>query len=168
MEESDKPKLLSKIILISLVIIMGWGLLMEPRHRPYNAFRGVFVSSQHLDSVGSVGSQIRGNSIQSINSPLFVQSHTLGSIMEEDIDKWDIIVDKIIQCESQNQMVWGDLHLPIKAYGVAQFQFRTFEWLKELANAPRLNFYKEKDQVWLLKWALQNNYGYLWSCYNKI
>jgi len=82
--------------------------------------------------------------------------------------KIDYIANQIIECESNNKMVWGDNHLPVKAYGVAQFQLETFNWLKKLANRPELNYYSEEDQVWLLKWAIKNKKGYLWTCYNKL
>lgn len=82
--------------------------------------------------------------------------------------KVSYIANQIIMCESNNKMVWGDNNLPVKAYGVAQFQLGTFNWLKKLANRPELNYYNEEDQVWLLKWAIKNKKGSLWSCYNKL
>lgn len=113
--------------------------------------------------------KLQDNILYAVNSSLIIKEQSYGIIMfdleeREEITQTDIIAENIIQCESSNQMKWGDLHLPIHAYGVAQFQFRTFEWLKGLAQAPSLNFYKEDDQVWLLKWAIDNGYLYLWSC----
>ncbi len=79
---------------------------------------------------------------------------------------------KVIECESNwrhydenGNILVGDKHLPLQAYGIAQYQIRTFNWLKGLAGREYLCWTKEEDQIWLLKWAIENGYGYLWSCF---
>ena len=152
MNKENKWVIAILLLLITTGFLIGW-LIKGDCSKPYKQVR---------------------NYLEAINSPLFIKEYSMGAIMfdleeeEERGTQIDIMVDRIIDCESQNQMIWGDHNLPIKTYGVAQFQERTFNWLKELANAPRLNYYKEADQVYLLKWALENNYGYLWSCYKKL
>ena len=77
------------------------------------------------------------------------------------------LADKIIECESggKHDGVWGDGG---KSFGIAQFQKITFNELKEKAEMKWLNYYERNDQIILLKWALQNGYGYHWTCYKII
>jgi len=78
------------------------------------------------------------------------------------------MIDKIIMCESSwDNTKWGDLGKEYPAYGLAQFQERTFYWLANLAD-KELNWKNATDQVWLLRWAIDNNYGYLWTCYGYL
>ncbi len=88
------------------------------------------------------------------------------SISEEE-KYFDQLTEDIIQCESQGKMVWGDLELAYPAFGIAQFQRRTFNWLSNLANKD-LDYNSEQDQRWLLRWALENNYGRMWTCYEIV
>ena len=75
------------------------------------------------------------------------------------------LIEKIIQCESGGiHEKWGDLDKKYPVYGVAQFQERTFYWLADLAG-QELEWKNEQDQRWLLEWAIENDYGYLWTCY---
>jgi hypothetical protein len=73
---------------------------------------------------------------------------------------------KILTCESgyRHDGVWGDNG---KSYGIAQFQKRTFNNFKKLAGRPELSWYSQKDQLWLLDWALRHNFGKYWTCYKK-
>jgi hypothetical protein len=87
--------------------------------------------------------------------------------ISEEEKYFDKLTEDIIQCESQGKMVWGDLNLKHKAYGVAQFQERTFKWLCELSGKD-LNYYSAEDQKELLRWALENNYGRMWTCYEIV
>jgi len=80
---------------------------------------------------------------------------------------FDKLTEAIIKCESQGEMVWGDLDKPHKAYGVAQFQKRTFDWLCELSGKD-LDYYSAEDQKELLRWALENWHGRLWTCYSVV
>jgi hypothetical protein len=88
--------------------------------------------------------------------------------MKSEEDKYyDWLAENIIMCESEGKMVWGDLDLEYKAFGVAQFQERTFNWLSKLSG-KKLDYDNQEHQKELLRWALENNYGYLWTCYNKV
>ena len=68
----------------------------------------------------------------------------------------DVKIEKeklsILTCESgiRHAGVWGDQG---RSYGIAQFQKRTFEYLKEKAGNSKLNWKVQKDQLWLLDWA---------------
>lgn len=72
----------------------------------------------------------------------------------------------IIDCESgiRHEGVWGDGG---RSYGIAQFQYRTFAWMRGLAARPDLKWKNRHDQLWLLDWALRNGYGRYWTCYEK-
>ena len=74
----------------------------------------------------------------------------------------------IIECESSgNHDVWGDLDYEYPAYGIAQFQERTFYWMAELSGRNGLDWKSEADQRWLLEWAIANGYGNYWTCFNE-
>ncbi|MEK6744264.1 MAG: hypothetical protein AABZ15_11660 [Nitrospirota bacterium] len=78
----------------------------------------------------------------------------------------------IILCESDynrnngtiRHTAWGDGG---KSYGVAQFQFRTFNDLRTQAGRPDLRWKNRDDQIWLLDWALRHGYGKYWTCYSR-
>ena len=73
----------------------------------------------------------------------------------------------VIECESSgnHEGIWGDCALPYPAYGIAQFQKRTFDFLKRLAERKDLSYWDKNDQVWLLNWAMDNGFGHYWTCY---
>jgi len=73
------------------------------------------------------------------------------------------LAEVIIQKESNGKMVWGDHDKKHKAFGIAQFQERTFNWLKKESGMPYLEWKNEQDQETLLIWALAHDYCYLWS-----
>jgi hypothetical protein len=154
-EADERGRLWTKII-ITLLLITGIGI-------------GLAIKKDC-----ELPTKLQDNILSAFNSSIIIKEQSYGSIVfnlkeePEIITQTDIIVENIIQCESQNQMVWGDLDLPIHAFGVAQFQERTFNHLKELANTPNLDFYKETDQIWLLKWAIENGYGNYWTCYRLL
>jgi hypothetical protein len=78
------------------------------------------------------------------------------------------IVLKVLQCESSfRNNVWGDVDTKYPSYGIAQFQERTFNWLKELAGRKELNWKNPSDQIWLLRWSIEHGYGHYWTCYRK-
>jgi len=87
--------------------------------------------------------------------------------ISEEEKYFDKLTEDIIQCESRGLMVWGDLDKPHKAYGVAQFQKRTFDWLCKLSGKT-LDYHSAQDQRELLRWAIENDYGYLWTCHRNI
>jgi len=75
----------------------------------------------------------------------------------------DIIASKIMFRESGGvHNIWGDLDYEFPAFGIGQFQNRTFYWLADLANKD-LEWENEQDQIWLLKWAIENGHCNLWS-----
>jgi accessory colonization factor AcfC len=72
---------------------------------------------------------------------------------------------QIVMCESGGKHdVWGDLDKPYPAYGIAQFQKRTFNYFKKLAGKPELKWKNQDDQLWLLRWAIRNGYSKHWTC----
>lgn len=78
----------------------------------------------------------------------------------------EVEIAEIIQCESggRHDGVWGDGG---RSYGIAQFQERTFDWLGEKAGMRDPNWKSREDQITLLRWAVANGYGYLWTCYGE-
>lgn len=74
---------------------------------------------------------------------------------------------KVIECESsgRHEGVWGDGG---RSYGIAQFQRRTFGYLAEKSGIEGLDWKDRDDQIWLLRWSIDNGYGDLWTCYRKI
>ena len=72
----------------------------------------------------------------------------------------------IILCESnvKHHGVWGDGG---KSYGIAQFQYVTFNELRKEAGRPDLHWKDRDDQLWLLDWALRHGYGKYWSCFGQ-
>lgn len=112
--------------------------------------------------------------LSAINSPIFIPTRIVGTMFikakvptKEEKNIIDL-AEAIIECESGNEMVWGDTTLKYPAYGVAQFQERTWNWMKELSGMYWLNYNSPQDQKRLLIWALSNGYGSHWACYNKI
>ena len=75
------------------------------------------------------------------------------------------VMEAIIQCESsgEHEGKWGDIEKKYPAYGIAQFQERTFYWLSEKAGTKG-NWKNKYDQIDLLEWAIDNGYSYLWTC----
>jgi hypothetical protein len=72
----------------------------------------------------------------------------------------------ILLCESgvKHEGVWGDGG---RSYGICQFQYRTFDWMRRSAGRPELRWKNRNDQLWLLDWALRNGHGKYWTCYGK-
>jgi len=56
-----------------------------------------------------------------------------------------------------------NLHGEHGEYGVAQFKYESFEWLKGKANMPWLEWTDHGDQVALLDWCLRNGYRSHWT-----
>lgn len=81
-------------------------------------------------------------------------------------EKTEVIIRKIIQCESEGKEdVWGDKNYIYPAYGITQIQNRTFLWLSDISGKKNLKWKNPKHQIELLKWALLNGQGDLWTCY---
>jgi len=86
--------------------------------------------------------------------------------VEEEI-KFLETLKSIILAESDgiHEGVWGD---DGKSYGIAQFQFSTFEYLKKLAGMENLEWKKPLDQIVLLTWCIRNNVAQkYWTTYPK-
>lgn len=78
-------------------------------------------------------------------------------------------IDDVINCESGGKHdVWGDLDYKYPAFGKLQFQRRTFNWLSDKSNNTDLHWKNSNDQIFLFNWAMENNYGHLWTCYRKL
>lgn len=77
------------------------------------------------------------------------------------------LIDKVLRCESsyRHENLWGDLNYTFPAYGIAQFQERTFKELAGKAGYKNLEWKDKEDQVRILAWGLRNGYGKRWSCY---
>lgn len=87
----------------------------------------------------------------------------LGRI-ESKLDKWATLYD-VANCESElDHNAIGDNG---KAKGVLQFHENTFNWLAGKAKVKEFQWLDRTDQLKIGLWALDNNYGYLWSCYGK-
>jgi len=96
-----------------------------------------------------------------------IQNNSLVAVSPLYLPHIQVLADRIVDCESRGKMVWGDLDKEHPAFGVAQFQKRTFDWLNELRGTT-LNYFDEQDQRSMLYWAIKNGYIYLWSCSSKI
>ena len=103
------------------------------------------------------------------------QQPNIEKLLEADKEITDRIellltVNSIILCESsgKHENTWGDKNYKYPAYGIGQFQKRTFYWLSEKAGYKNLKWESKKDQVKLLMWAVDNKYGKLWTCYKNI
>lgn len=82
-----------------------------------------------------------------------------------EVDKYKEVIENIIMCESGgDHTVIGDKDYIYQAHGILQYQKRTFEYLKKLANMTELNIESEEDQITLFKWSLSNGYGEYWTC----
>jgi hypothetical protein len=53
------------------------------------------------------------------------------------------------------------------AYGKWQFHEKTFYWMAGLAGFKGLDWKNEADQDLVGNWAIENDYGYLWTCYRQ-
>ena len=81
-----------------------------------------------------------------------------------------LTAQNIVMCESsaRHDGVWGDKHKSYPAYGIGQFQERTFYWLADKAEMTGLKWNKVDDQLRLLLWAIDNGHANLWTCYRRI
>lgn len=53
------------------------------------------------------------------------------------------------------------------ANGIAQFHEATFDWMKEQAGMPQLQYENPQDQIILMEWAISRNLGSNWTTYRK-
>jgi len=94
---------------------------------------------------------IRGNTLEGV-SPLPQTASNITQLME-----------CIIQCESGGD---NDVRGKEGEIGIAQFKPETWDWLTEKLG-ENLNIYSKSDQLKVLRWSLENGYGYLWTCFQK-
>lgn len=118
------------------------------------------------------------DNVEPITQTLFnkPQTYLIEEVKDEDIIKnsdvitepLDAILTDVIYCESKgNPNAIGDLGLEHKAYGILQFQIRTFKYLSELSGLYG-SIDNSDDQIRLFKWAIANGYGKYWyNCYYK-
>jgi hypothetical protein len=165
--EISADRLLKITIFLGFTVLLGIGMVLKPHQSPYNAIREAIISNGYISSpeilnpLKTQNYTINDSELSSINSTLFVRSETLANL--DDINP---IVYDVIWCESKgDHSAIGDLNYEYQAFGIAQFQIRTFNWLKELSGYYNLRIENEKDQIILLNWAINNDFGYLWSCY---
>lgn len=87
------------------------------------------------------------------------------AVIQQKEEAVQIVTSRITYCESRNI---HDRTSNKGAYGRAQFMKPTFNWMKNLAKHPELEWRNEKDQMWLLDWAVRNGYGSHWqTCYRQ-
>lgn len=92
-------------------------------------------------------------------------------VKEELIKQIELLltVQSIVMCESSGKHEqWGDHNKKYPAFGIGQFQERTFYWLAGKAGFKNLNWKKVDDQLNVLIWAVDNGFGNLWTCYRKV
>ena len=65
---------------------------------------------------------------------------------------------------------WGDLDLQYPVYGIAQFQNRTFNWMKKEAGWDWMEWKNDEHQLQLMEWAFEQGEEYKrhWSCYRTL
>ncbi|MFP4019329.1 MAG: hypothetical protein ACLFUH_08765 [Bacteroidales bacterium] len=136
------------LLIVSLFVVVIWGYFVF-NFKNNNLASHVSNNELFLDSIST--SHHKPQVLASYKTP-----------------KWK----QVIECESDwrhynksGYLLEGDQHLPRQAYGIAQFQVRTFRELKNKAGKPELRLENKEDQIWLLKWAIKNGYGKKWSCY---
>lgn len=72
----------------------------------------------------------------------------------------------IIECESSGRHnVSGDDGV---SYGIAQFRKATFQEFAKQAGMKGMRYRNPVHQLRVMNWALDNGYGYRWSCYRKM
>ena len=72
--------------------------------------------------------------------------------------------DMVMNCESGGlDTAVGDKGL---AYGPMQFHRETFDWMKQKANLPLLEYTNPQDQLTLAAWAFAHGYQNNWSCFS--
>jgi hypothetical protein len=124
-----------------------------------------------------LGALVSGKSTLT-TQPLFTKPQTflIEEVKDEVVNKEDGVITEpldevikdVINCESRgNPNLVGDLGLKYKAYGILQFQIRTFNSLSELSGLYG-SIDNSDDQIKLFKWAIANGYGRYWyNCYYK-
>ena len=72
----------------------------------------------------------------------------------------------IIECESSGRHnAVGDDGV---SYGIAQFRKETFYEFAKQAKFSGLRYRNPIHQLKVMSWAMDNGYGYRWTCYRKL
>ncbi len=148
-------------------LLLGWLILSVPPESPsFNSENAEFNAPNNELVI------IQGNALLSISPVAFPRTQVLGVVVAEENKE---TIEKIIFCESSGRhydrngnLLVGDLNHRHQAFGILQFQKRTFLWLASKSERDDLSIHNEQDQIWLFDWAISNNFGYLWTCYNKL
>jgi len=79
----------------------------------------------------------------------------------------DPFAEKIINCESNwKPAVYGDGG---NAYGRPQFWEETFYRMQRMSgDNPMYQWGDERAELRIFAWAIENNFGYEWTCYHKV
>ena len=76
------------------------------------------------------------------------------------------LVINIIECESSGKHnAVGDDGI---SYGIAQFRKETFYEFAKQAGMKKVYYHNPIHQLKVMNWALDNGYGYRWTCYRKL
>lgn len=76
------------------------------------------------------------------------------------------LVISIIECESSGKHnAIGDDGV---SYGIAQFRKETFQEFAKQAGFKGMIYHNPIHQLKVMNWALDNGYGYRWTCYRKL
>lgn len=160
MQDDDSSLIIVAVFVVSFLIGGGIGSILN-----LNRSMGLSGASHEQITVDNDVYRLSNGGYITSHSTLHHKPQVLASNKNT---RWK----DVIACEStwrhydaNGRILVGDKHLPIQAYGIAQFQIRTFNWLKDLAGRPELSWKIKDDQIWLLRWAIDNGYGSLWSCY---
>ena len=112
---------------------------------------------------------VLGNSVVAFKTSFFASKlPVLASIVPEWYQTTPQTIkraENIILCESGGKNdVWGKYG----EFGIAQFKEKTFYWMADLAGLENPNWKDEKQQVYLLLWALDNGLAKKhWTCYKE-
>lgn len=102
------------------------------------------------------------------HSPRNIEIQKSVQLEQEIRDRIELLltVRGLILCESSwNKNAIGDKG---KSFGLGQFQYQTFEWLKNKANMSKLKWKDPHDQITLLIWAVENDFINLWTCSKQV
>ncbi len=106
---------------------------------------------------------VQGSALKGIAIPSFFRPQTLANLVYDVVDcesKWE-------HYDKDGNILVGDKDKKYQAFGITQTQKRTFSWLSGLAG-KELDLKSEADQLELLEWAIINNYGCHWTCFQWI
>ena len=104
-----------------------------------------------------------GSAVKGVVIPSFFRPQTLASLVYDVVDcesKWN-------HYDKDGNILVGDKDKKYQAFGIGQYQIRTFLYLSGLAG-KELDWKSEADQLWLLEWAIKSGKGCLWTCYQWI